>query len=109
MPIIITWDSGERQAFIGPDPAKALEFRFIPVKRVDNGHDEYLVKDKIRSIEHFPDEDWNRMVEEQKKKHEEQEAERKRQAEAEAKRKADEQAAAKPKPSRLKRLFGRKV
>jgi hypothetical protein len=99
MPIIITWDSGERQAFIGPAGDKLLDTRYPIVKRFESGHTEHLVKDKIRSIEDVTDDDWNKMVEAQSKARDGQEAEKKRQAEEHAKaevekRKRDEEAAA---------------
>jgi hypothetical protein len=85
MPIIITWDSGERQAFIGPTGDKLLDMRYPIVKRFESGHAEHLVKDKIRSIEDVTDEDWNKMVEAQKQARDGQEADKKRQAEEQAK------------------------
>jgi hypothetical protein len=74
MPIIITWDRGERQAFIGPTGDKLLDTRYPIVKRFESGHTEHLVKDKIRSIEDVTDEDWNKMVEGQKQGQEKQKA-----------------------------------
>lgn len=103
--IAVTWDTGERVAFYGPEPPKALEYRFIPVRRIDNDHAEWLVKDKIRSIEDFPAEDWNKMVEEQKKKAEEQAD---AQAAAQAKKKSEDDAKTAALAARpwWKKLFG---
>jgi len=98
MPIIITWDGGERQAFIGPNGAELLDVRYPIVKRFDNGNAEHLVKDKIRSVEDWTDEKWNKMMEAGQKKREEDLAAQELEAEALARKPCN----------RIKRLFGRK-
>ena len=92
MPLIITYKNGQKEAVAGESIRCFYESSIAGkvITQTLGGHDYSILKDDVRNVEVFPLEQWNKQIEEQKKREEEKQAAQA--AEAEAARKAQVEA-----------------